>query len=89
MTYITVYNLSINSNYRILAEELNYRFTKIGSRFFELEQFMALWDGVGNLIKSSNSTTLHTAFMFALKKKAVSDLECNNNLRCCIGIVPH
>ena len=27
MTYITVYNLSINSNYRILAAELNYRFT--------------------------------------------------------------
>ena len=29
MTYITVYNLSINSNYRILAAELNYRFTLI------------------------------------------------------------
>ena len=29
MTYITVYNLSINSNYRILAAELNYRFTFI------------------------------------------------------------
>ena len=29
MTYITVYNLSINSNYRILAAELNYRFTVI------------------------------------------------------------
>ena len=28
MAYITVYNLSINSNYRILAAELNYRFTK-------------------------------------------------------------
>ena len=28
MTYITVHNLSINSNYRILAAELNYRFTK-------------------------------------------------------------
>ena len=28
MTYITVNNLSINSNYRILAAELNYRFTK-------------------------------------------------------------
>ena len=28
MTYITVYNLSINSNYRILTAELNYRFTK-------------------------------------------------------------
>ena len=27
MTYITVYNLSINSNYRILPAELNYRFT--------------------------------------------------------------
>ena len=27
MMYITVYNLSINSNYRILAAELNYRFT--------------------------------------------------------------
>ena len=27
MTYITVNNLSINSNYRILAEKLNYRFT--------------------------------------------------------------
>ena len=27
MTYITVYNLSINSNYRILAAELNCRFT--------------------------------------------------------------
>ena len=27
MTCITVYNLSINSNYRILAAELNYRFT--------------------------------------------------------------
>ena len=27
MTYITVYNLSINSNYRILAAELNFRFT--------------------------------------------------------------
>ena len=27
MTYITVYNLSINSNYRILTAELNYRFT--------------------------------------------------------------
>ena len=27
MTYTTVYNLSINSNYRILAAELNYRFT--------------------------------------------------------------
>ena len=29
MTYITVYNLSININYRILAVELNYRFTEI------------------------------------------------------------
>ena len=29
MTYITVYNLSINSNYRILAAELNYRFTEL------------------------------------------------------------
>ena len=29
MTYITVYNLSINSNYRILAAELNYRFTEV------------------------------------------------------------
>ena len=29
MTYITLYNLSINCNYRILAAELNYRFTKI------------------------------------------------------------
>ena len=28
MMYITVYNLSINSNNRILAAELNYRFTK-------------------------------------------------------------
>ena len=28
MTYITVYNMSINSNYRILAAELNYRFTE-------------------------------------------------------------
>ena len=27
MTYITVYNLAINSNYRNLAAELNYRFT--------------------------------------------------------------
>ena len=27
MTCITVYYLSINSNYRILAAELNYRFT--------------------------------------------------------------
>ena len=27
MTYITVYNLSIKSNYHILAAELNYRFT--------------------------------------------------------------
>ena len=27
MTYIIVYNLSINSNYHILAAELNYRFT--------------------------------------------------------------
>ena len=27
MTYLTVYNLSINSNYRILAAELKYRFT--------------------------------------------------------------
>ena len=27
MTCITVYNLSINGNYRILAAELNYRFT--------------------------------------------------------------
>ena len=27
MMYITVYNLSINSNYRFLAAELNYRFT--------------------------------------------------------------
>ena len=31
MTYITVYNLSINSNYRILAAELNYRFTQLCS----------------------------------------------------------
>ena len=29
MTYITVNNLSINSNYRILAAELNYRFTHV------------------------------------------------------------
>ena len=29
MMYITVYNLSINSNYRILASVLNYRFTLI------------------------------------------------------------
>ena len=29
MTYTTVYNLSINSNYRILAAKLNYRFTGI------------------------------------------------------------
>ena len=29
MTYKTVYNLSINSNYRILAAELNYRFTLV------------------------------------------------------------
>ena len=28
MMYITVYNLSININYRILAAELNYRFTE-------------------------------------------------------------
>ena len=28
MTYITVYNLSINSNHRFLAAELNYRFTR-------------------------------------------------------------
>ena len=28
MTYITVYNLSINSNYRILAAEQKCRFTK-------------------------------------------------------------
>ena len=28
MTYITVYNFSINSYYRILATELNYRFTQ-------------------------------------------------------------
>ena len=28
MRYITVYNLSINSNYRILAAEINYRFTE-------------------------------------------------------------
>ena len=28
MTYITVYNLSINGNHCILAAELNYRFTK-------------------------------------------------------------
>ena len=26
---VTVYNLSINSNYRILAVELNYRFTHV------------------------------------------------------------
>ena len=29
MMYITVYNLSININYHILAAELNYRFTNI------------------------------------------------------------
>ena len=28
MTCITVYYLSINSNYRLLAAELNYRFTE-------------------------------------------------------------
>ena len=28
--YITVHNLSIDSNYRILAAELNYRFTRLG-----------------------------------------------------------
>ena len=28
MMYVTVYNMSFNSNCRILAEELNYRFTK-------------------------------------------------------------
>ena len=28
MMYITVYNLSININYHILAAELNYRFTR-------------------------------------------------------------
>ena len=33
MTYITVYNLSINSNYRILAAELNYRFTMISEDY--------------------------------------------------------
>ena len=32
MTYITVYNLSINSNYRILAAELNYRFSRFWKR---------------------------------------------------------
>ena len=32
MTYITVYNLSINSNYGILAAELNYRITRIWKR---------------------------------------------------------
>ena len=29
LNYITVYNLSINSNYRILAAKLNYRFTQL------------------------------------------------------------
>ena len=33
MMYITVYNLSININYRILAVELNYRFTEISILF--------------------------------------------------------
>ena len=28
MMYVTVYNMSINSNCRILAAELNYRFTE-------------------------------------------------------------
>ena len=28
MKYITVFNLSINTNYRILVAELNYRFTE-------------------------------------------------------------
>ena len=32
MTYITVYNLSINSNYCILAAELNYRFTVLSNQ---------------------------------------------------------
>ena len=36
MTYITVYNLSINSNYRILAAKLNYRFTNF---FFLIQRF--------------------------------------------------
>ena len=35
MMYITVYNLSNNSNYRILAAELNYRFTKNYSKNYK------------------------------------------------------
>ena len=42
MTYITVYNLSINSNHRILAAELNYRFTKIVNSFPEVNQLRVL-----------------------------------------------
>ena len=42
MMYITVYNLSINSNHRILAEELNYRFTKIVNSFPEVKQLRVL-----------------------------------------------
>ena len=34
MMYITVYNLSININYRILAAELNYRFTIMSNWWF-------------------------------------------------------
>ena len=40
MMYITVYNMSFNSNCRILAEELNYRFTKRVFLFFYSMYFL-------------------------------------------------
>ena len=48
MTYTTVKNLSINSNYRILAAELNYRFTKTIKLFGRGKAPIKRIIGIGN-----------------------------------------
>ena len=64
MTYITVNNLSINSNHRILAAELNYRFTRSFNfqQLFFYDIFFAQCVRYFTSYRSSKYTTVNRFF---------------------------
>ena len=70
MTYITVNNLSINYNYRILAAELKYRFTTMSaSKCFIFQTFYELGVNESYNILSTSFDKLETEYISTIEHK--------------------
>ena len=81
MMYVTVYDMSFNSNCRILAAELNYRFTLASHRSFNYDQqkLREAWEGAEAKISRAPQRPVHAAISaFRLQKSSKQFTESRN-----------